>query len=133
MDCDFVLKIFGVCVLVNVDGLRGDIVVIRVVKVFVVFEGCIEVMMEDIVCVIGFCLSYWLRKDVIDIMDGGFKVTFAFNKIFKGSVMFNFDEIMVEGIKVLELEKLKEVVKLKEELKKKVGVWFGLFGGCWEI
>lgn len=129
MDRDFALKISGVCALVNVDGLRGDIVVTRAAKALVAFEGRTEVTMEDIARVIGPCLSHRLRKDVTDTMDGGFKVTLAFNKIFKGSAMLNFDETMAEGIKAPEPEKPKEAAKPKEEPKKKAGAWSGLPGG----
>ena len=53
----------------------------------------------------------------------------AFNKIFKGSAMLNFDEAMAEGIKAPEPEKPKEAAKPKEEPKKKAGAWSGLPGG----
>jgi len=128
MDRDLALKISGVCALVNVDGLRGDIVVTRAAKALVAFEGRTEVTAEDIGRIIGPCLSHRLRKDVTDTMDGGFKVTLAYNKIFKGSAMLNFDEAMAEGIKAPEPEKPKEAAKPKEEPKKKAGAWSGLPG-----
>ena len=128
MDRDLALKISGVCALVNVDGLRGDIVVTRAAKALVAFEGRDEVTQEDIGRVIGSCLSHRLRKDVTDTLDNGFKVTLAFNKVFKGSAMLNFEETMAEGIKAPEPEKPKEE-KPKEEPKKKAGAWTGLPGG----
>ena len=128
MDRDLALKISGVCALVNVDGLRGDIVVTRAAKALVAFEGRDEVTQEDIGRVIGSCLSHRLRKDVTDTLDNGFKVTLAFNKVFKGSAMLNFEETMAEGIKAPEPEKPKDE-KPKEEPKKKAGAWTGLPGG----
>ena len=129
MSRDLALKISGVCALVNVDGLRGDIVVTRAAKALVAFEGRTEVTEEDIGRVIGPCLSHRLRKDVTDTMDGGFKVTLAFNKVFKGSAMLNFSEAMEEGIKAPEPEKPKEAPKpAKPEPPKKAGAWGGLGG-----
>ena len=97
-------------------------------KALVAFEGRDEVTQEDIGRVIGSCLSHRLRKDVTDTLDNGFKVTLAFNKVFKGSAMLNFEETMAEGIKAPEPEKPKDE-KPKEEPKKKAGAWTGLPGG----
>jgi len=128
MDRDLALKISGVCALVNVDGLRGDIVVTRAAKALVAYEGRTEVTAEDIGRIIGPCLSHRLRKDAMDTMDGGFKVLLAYNKIFKGSAMLNFQETMSEGLKAPEPEKKKDE-KPKEQPKKKAGAWSGLPGG----
>ena len=128
LDRDLALKISGVCALVNVDGLRGDIVVTRAAKALVAFEGRDVVTAEDIGRIIGPCLSHRLRKDAMDTMDGSFKVMLAFNKIFKGSAMLNFAETMAEGIKAPEPEKPKDE-KPKEKPKAKAGAWSGLPGG----
>ena len=57
MDRDLAIKISGVCALVDVDGLRGDIVVTRAAKALVAYEGRTEVTEADIERVIGPCLS----------------------------------------------------------------------------
>lgn len=48
IDYDYWVKVLEVCVEFDVDGLWGDIVINWVVKVLVVFEGCIEVIVDDI-------------------------------------------------------------------------------------
>jgi magnesium chelatase subunit I len=135
------LKISSVCALVDVDGLRGDIVVTRAAKAYVAFEGRTEVMQEDIEKVIGPCLSHRLRKNVTDTMDGGFKVKLGFNKIFKGDAMdFTQDSKIMEKVKSAEAQSVateKAAVpaaatapapaaaakKVEEAPKKKAGAW----------
>ena len=127
MDRDLALKISGVCALVDVDGLRGDIVVTRAAKALVAYEGRKEVTQEDIQRVIGPCLSHRLRKDPMDTMDGSFKVMLGFNKVFNGSAMKNFSEAMDEGIEDPEAKKAEEEAAAKP-VEKKAGAWGGLPG-----
>ena len=133
MDRDLALKISGVCALVDVDGLRGDIVVTRAAKAFVAYEGRKEVTEEDIQRVIGPCLSHRLRKDPMDTMDGSFKVMLGFNKVFKGSALQDFGSAMAEGIEDPEAKAREEAAaKAAEEeaaKPKKAGAWGGLPGG----
>ena len=132
MDRDMALKISGVCALVDVDGLRGDIVVTRAAKALVAYEGRDVVTEDDIKRVIGPCLSHRLRKDPLDTMDGSFKVMLGFNKVFNGSALKDFSAAMEEGVKDPEEEKRKEEeAKAKEEAAaapKKAGAWGGLPG-----
>ena len=132
MDRDLALKISGVCALVDVDGLRGDIVVTRAAKALVAYEGRDVVTEDDIKRVIGPCLSHRLRKDPLDTMDGSFKVMLGFNKVFNGSALKDFSAAMEEGVKDPEEEKRKEEeAKAKEEAAaapKKAGAWGGLPG-----
>ena len=126
---DIQLKISSVCALVDVDGLRGDIVVTRAAIAYVAYEGRNEVTQDDVEKVIGPCLSHRLRKNVTDTMDGGFKVKLGFNKIFKGDAMdFTQDskimaEIIEEGVKEPEPEKEEEPEEPKEKPKPKAGAW----------
>ena len=128
MDRDLALKISGVCALVDVDGLRGDIVVTRAAKALVAYEGRKEVTQEDIQRVIGPCLSHRLRKDPMDTMDGSFKVMLGFNKVFNGSALKNFSEAMDEGIVDPEAKKAEEEEAAKPPEPKKAGAWGGLPG-----
>ena len=128
MDRDLALKISGVCALVDVDGLRGDIVVTRAAKALVAYEGRKEVTQEDIQRVIGPCLSHRLRKDPMDTMDGSFKVMLGFNKVFNGSALKNFSEAMDEGIEDPEAKKAEEEEAAKPPEPKKAGAWGGLPG-----
>eukprot|EP00740_Mantoniella_antarctica_P017574 CAMPEP_0181366292 /NCGR_PEP_ID=MMETSP1106-20121128/10608_1 /TAXON_ID=81844 /ORGANISM="Mantoniella antarctica, Strain SL-175" /LENGTH=435 /DNA_ID=CAMNT_0023481595 /DNA_START=32 /DNA_END=1339 /DNA_ORIENTATION=- len=132
MDRDLALKISGVCSLIDVDGLRGDLVVTRAAKALVAYEGRSVVEEEDIKRIIGPCLSHRLRKDPMDTMDGAFKVMLGFNKIFKGSALTDFSAALAEGI-------VDPAAKAKEEEaaaaaaaaapKGKSGAWGGLPGG----
>ena len=76
------LNISRVCADLNVDGLRGDIVTNRAAKAIAAFEGRTEVTVEDVGRVIGLCLRHRLRKDPLESIDSGYKVTKAFNEVF---------------------------------------------------
>jgi len=76
------LKVSTVCSFLNVDGLRGDIVVNRCAKAHAAWEGRTEATAEDIARVIVMCLAHRLRKDPMEQMDGGYKVVLAYQKIF---------------------------------------------------
>lgn len=58
MPADVQLKISEVCSLLDVDGIRGDIVTNRAAKALVAFEGREEVSMTDVEKVIGLCLNH---------------------------------------------------------------------------
>ena len=58
MPPDVQLKISEVCSLLDVDGIRGDIVTNRAAKALVAFEGREEVAMTDVEKVIGLCLNH---------------------------------------------------------------------------
>lgn len=66
IDEDLCLCIFVVCGELDVDGLWGDIVINCVVWVLVVFEGCMDVSEEDVVCVVFCCLCYCFCKDFFE-------------------------------------------------------------------
>lgn len=70
------------CFEFDVDGLWGDIVSNRVVKVLVVFRGRDEVILEDIGIVMFNCLWYCLRKDFFEFIDLGILVVDKFNEVF---------------------------------------------------
>lgn len=129
MERDLALKISGVCALVDVDGLRGDLVVTRAAKALVAYEGRTVVEEDDIKRVIGPCLSHRLRKDPMDTMDGSFKVMLGYNKIFNGSALQDFSKAMEEGIEDPEAKKKEEEEAAKPPPPKKAGAWGGLPGG----
>ena len=79
---DLLEKISQVCSELNVDGLRGDMVVSRAAKALVAFENRTEVTPRDIFIVISLCLRHRLRKDPLEQIDSGFKVQDAFKKVF---------------------------------------------------
>jgi magnesium chelatase subunit I len=83
LDFDLRVKISQVCGELNIDGLRGDIVTNRAAKAFAAYNGRKEVTIEDIESVIVLCLRHRLRKDPLETMDSGDKVSTVFEEIFK--------------------------------------------------
>ena len=75
-------KISQICSELNVDGLRGDMVVSRAAKALVAFESRQECTPKDIFTVITLCLRHRLRKDPLEQIDSGFKVQEVFKKVF---------------------------------------------------
>lgn len=79
---DIKLKISELCSLIDVDGLRGDIVINRTVSAYVAFEGRTEVTIEDVQRIAPLCLNHRLRKDPLDPIDSGTKVFLAMRRVF---------------------------------------------------
>jgi Mg-chelatase subunit ChlI len=69
------------CSRLDVDGLRGDLVVNRAAKALVAFEGRNEVTREDVGRVVTGCLNHRLRKDPLDPIDSGTKVAILFKRL----------------------------------------------------
>lgn len=82
LDHDLRVQISQVCSELDVDGLRGDIVTNRAAKALAAFEGRTEVTLEDIRRVITLALRHRLRKDPLESIDSGYKVSKVFNRIF---------------------------------------------------
>lgn len=83
LDYELRVKISEVCSELDVDGLRGDIVVNRAAKAYTAFDGRTEVTVDDISKIIVLCLRHRLRKDPLESIDSGFKVRQTFNEIFE--------------------------------------------------
>jgi len=83
MDYDSRLKISQICSELDVDGLRGDIVVNRAAKAYAAFDGRTVVTVDDISNTIVLCLRHRLRKDPLESIDSGAKVRKIFNEIFE--------------------------------------------------
>ncbi|KAK3252097.1 Bifunctional NAD(P)H-hydrate repair enzyme [Cymbomonas tetramitiformis] len=87
IDRELSLKISEICSMLNVDGLRGDIVTNRAARAHAALEGRTEATQADIERVIVACLAHRLRKDVMDSLDGNeYKVVIAYRKVFGGFV-----------------------------------------------
>nr|YP_009395725.1 Mg chelatase subunit e [Herposiphonia versicolor]ARW64705.1 Mg chelatase subunit e [Herposiphonia versicolor] len=74
IDYDLKVKISKICGILNVDGLRGDIVTNRAAKAYAAYQNRDEVLVEDIKKVITLCLRHRLRKDPLELVDSGMKV-----------------------------------------------------------
>lgn len=83
MNYDFRLKISQICSELDVDGLRGDIVVNRAAKAYAALDGRSVVTVDDISNIIVLCLRHRLRKDPLESIDSGAKVRKIFNEIFE--------------------------------------------------
>ena len=83
LDPDLRIKISQVCGTLDVDGLRGDIVINRAAKAHAAYHQRTEVTLEDIETVIVLCLRHRLRKDPLESIDSGDKVCEVFEEIFK--------------------------------------------------
>jgi magnesium chelatase subunit I len=82
LDYDLRVKISQVCGSLNVDGLRGDIVTNRAAKAYAAYNGRTKVTVEDIENVIVLCLRHRLRKDPLETIDSGDKVSSIFEEVF---------------------------------------------------
>nr|YP_009394692.1 Mg chelatase subunit e [Polysiphonia elongata]ARW63254.1 Mg chelatase subunit e [Polysiphonia elongata] len=81
IDYDLKVKISHICGVLNVDGLRGDIVTNRAARAFAAYQNKKEVDINDVKQVITLCLRHRLRKDPLDTIDSGTKVDQVVNEI----------------------------------------------------
>jgi magnesium chelatase subunit I len=80
---DLKVRISQVCSQLDVDGLRGDIVINRAAKAFAAFDDRTEVTVSDIENIVILCLRHRLRKDPLESIDSGYKVKKVFDEIFE--------------------------------------------------
>jgi magnesium chelatase subunit I len=83
IDYDLRVKISEVCSYLDVDGLRGDIVTNRAAKAYAAYNNRKQVTVEDISKIITLCLRHRLRKDPLESIDSGDKVSKVFDDIFE--------------------------------------------------
>ena len=83
IDYDLRVKISEVCSRLDVDGLRGDIVTNRAAKAHAAYNGRTKVTVEDISKIITLCLRHRLRKDPLESIDSGDKVSKVFKEVFE--------------------------------------------------
>ena len=80
---EYRVKISEICSELDVDGLRGDIVVNRSAKAYAALNGRSKVEIDDISAIVVLCLRHRLRKDPLESIDSGAKVRKIFNAIFE--------------------------------------------------
>ena len=83
LDYDLRIKISEVCSQLDVDGLRGDIVTNRAAKAYAAYDNRTKVSISDIQKIITLCLRHRLRKDPLESIDSGDKVSKVFKEIFE--------------------------------------------------
>lgn len=79
---DYRVKIAQLCSELNIDGLRGDLVVNRAAKAFAAWDGRTDVTVADIQAVATPCIAHRLRKDPMENIDSGKKVDEFFSRVF---------------------------------------------------
>lgn len=79
---DYQKKISEVCSELHVEGLRGDIVSTRAAKALAAFENRLIVTIEDIERILPLCLRHRLKKDPMESISSGEKVTKIIKKLF---------------------------------------------------
>jgi magnesium chelatase subunit I len=83
MEYDLRIKISEVCSRLDVDGLRGDIVTNRAARAYAAYNNRDKVTVEDISKIITLCLRHRLRKDPLESIDSGDKVSKIFKEVFE--------------------------------------------------
>ena len=83
LDYDLRVKISEVCSTLDVDGLRGDIVTNRAAKAYAAYDNRTKVTVKDIEKIITLCLRHRLRKDPLESIDSGDKVSKVFKEVFE--------------------------------------------------
>ncbi len=83
IDYNLRVKISEICSILDVDGLRGDIVTNRAAKAYAAYNNRTKVEVEDIQKIITLCLRHRLRKDPLETIDSGDKVSQIFNQVFE--------------------------------------------------
>jgi magnesium chelatase subunit I len=83
IDYNLRVKISEICSILDVDGLRGDIVTNRAAKAYAAYNNRTTVDVEDIKTIITLCLRHRLRKDPLETIDSGDKVLQIFNQVFE--------------------------------------------------
>ena len=63
------IKISQICSLLEIDGIRGDIVTNRAAKALAAFNGRDSVNIDDILTVISLCIRHRLRKDPLEAIE----------------------------------------------------------------
>lgn len=88
------LLISEICSRLEVDGLRGDIVINRACKALVAYEGRKEVTLADVERLVGVCLNHRMRKDPLDPIDNGLRVALLFKRMTDPEVIKREEEMM---------------------------------------
>eukprot|EP00887_Chlorella_sp_A99_P003549 scaffold7.g3549.t1 len=113
------LKISELCSNLNIDGVRGDIVLNRAAMAYVAFEGRTRVEREDLARVASLVLNHRMRKDPLDPIDGGTKVRIALRRLLDPEAAKREEE---------RKKKEEEAAKAAAAKNKKAGSWGGLPG-----
>ncbi len=79
-----IAKTIELCLMLKIDGHRGDIVMIRSSKALAAMEERTEVQVNDIKRVASMCLRHRLRKDPLQEIDSSERIQEALEQLFVG-------------------------------------------------
>ena len=82
MDQALLRRVAELCLLLKIDGHRGELTIARAARALAAFEGRQAVMIDDVRRVVVMSLRHRLRKDPLDSIDSGLRIEQAFAKIF---------------------------------------------------
>tara|TARA_E500000178_G_scaffold355245_1_gene427161 strand:- start:6772 stop:7824 length:1053 start_codon:yes stop_codon:yes gene_type:complete len=84
IDYELRIAISELCARLDIDGLRGDLVLTRAAKAHAAFKGeSLSVDKADVRAVVKLCMSHRLRKDPLDPIDSGTKIDDIFEETFQ--------------------------------------------------
>jgi magnesium chelatase subunit I len=75
------IRISDLCSRLEVDGLRGDLVINRAAKALVAFNGRKTVTIDDVQTVIPMCLGHRLRTDPFDTCTERDKILMSWTRV----------------------------------------------------
>nr|YP_009240343.1 Mg-protoporphyrin IX [Gymnochlora stellata]BAU62477.1 Mg-protoporphyrin IX [Gymnochlora stellata] len=82
MDYQYKINIAELCSRLNIDGLRGDIVVNRAVKAFVALNSRLSILDKDVFTTISLCLVHRLKKNPLESISSDESIINVFKDIF---------------------------------------------------
>lgn len=85
-------RITTLCSRLEIDGLRGDLVVTRAATAYAAYQHKTEVSPADVQFIVTLCLRHRLRKDPLQPIDTGQRVLDLFEEIFENSYADSFDD-----------------------------------------
>lgn len=79
---DIMFSIAELCIRLGVDGHRGELTITRAARALAAFEGRRKVTAEDVRRVAPMCLRHRLRRDPLEMVEGGARIDEALADIF---------------------------------------------------
>jgi magnesium chelatase subunit I len=70
-----------ICAELEIDGLRGDLVLTRASRAFAAWSNRSSVLLKDIRTVLPFCLTHRLRKDPLDTIDTDTRISEVLSRL----------------------------------------------------
>src|SRR6185295_3122311 len=82
MEHTLLRRVAELCLLLKIDGHRGELTITRAARALAAFEGKSAVTTDELRRVAVMSLRHRLRKDPLESMDSGLRIEQAFAKVF---------------------------------------------------